>query len=123
MMLYALVGPSNAVDRYDSNVDPNVATKTGWRWLPVTDTRPLAGDNQIVEGPTVTVLADSVTRVWTVRDLTAGELDAQKTDLVESEILTVVGKVLFNHENRVRALEGKAAITADQFKTALKALL
>jgi XkdW protein len=32
-------------------------------------------------------------------------------------------KVLFNHENRIRALEGKAAITAAQFITAIKVLL
>lgn len=33
-----------------------------------------------------------------------------------------IGKALFNHENRIRALEGKAAITKDQFIVALKAL-
>lgn len=32
-------------------------------------------------------------------------------------------KVTFNHENRIRVLEGKAAITMTQYKTALKALL
>lgn len=32
-------------------------------------------------------------------------------------------KIAFNHENRVRALEGKAAITAAQFKNALTAIL
>ena len=31
-------------------------------------------------------------------------------------------KVAFNHENRIRALEGKQAITAAQFKNAVKAL-
>lgn len=32
-------------------------------------------------------------------------------------------KVMFNHENRIRALEGKSAITAAQFRAALKAML
>jgi hypothetical protein len=32
-------------------------------------------------------------------------------------------KVAFNHENRIRVLEGKAAITLAQFKTAVRALL
>lgn len=32
-------------------------------------------------------------------------------------------KISFNHENRIRALEGKSAITAAQFKTAVKGLL
>jgi hypothetical protein len=34
----------------------------------------------------------------------------------------ISAKILFNHENRIRALEGKAAITAAQFRTAVKAL-
>lgn len=32
-------------------------------------------------------------------------------------------KIAFNHENRIRALEGKAAITAAQFKAAVKTLI
>lgn len=32
-------------------------------------------------------------------------------------------KIAFNHENRIRALEGKAAITIAQFKIAVKAQL
>jgi hypothetical protein len=32
-------------------------------------------------------------------------------------------KIAFNHENRIRALEGKAAITQAQFQNAVKALL
>jgi hypothetical protein len=32
-------------------------------------------------------------------------------------------KILFNHENRIRALEAKAAITVAQFKAALLTLL
>lgn len=32
-------------------------------------------------------------------------------------------KAIFNHENRIRALEGKAAITQTQFRNAIKALL
>lgn len=32
-------------------------------------------------------------------------------------------KIAFNHENRIRVLEGKAAITLAQFKTAVRSLL
>lgn len=32
-------------------------------------------------------------------------------------------KIAFNHENRIRALEGKQAVTQAQFITAIKALL
>jgi hypothetical protein len=30
---------------------------------------------------------------------------------------------LFNHENRIRVLEGKGPVTAEQFKNAIKGLL
>lgn len=32
-------------------------------------------------------------------------------------------KIAFNHENRVRALEGKSAVTVSKFKTAVRGLL
>lgn len=37
-------------------------------------------------------------------------------------IVPIIFRILFNHENRIRALEGKQAITAAQFRTAIKAL-
>lgn len=61
---------------------------------------------------------------------TQAEVDALTTqqldDAQQEKSLTLdllIGKVLFNHENRIRALENKAPITAAQFRTALKALL
>lgn len=123
MTEYALVGPGGAIKTTATNVDPTVATRAGWKWLPVEVTSPACDPaTQVSEGPVVTVLTDKVTRVWTVRDKTAAELDADK-DSVISAFDVLAFKVLFNHENRVRALEGKAAVTAAQFRTALKALL
>lgn len=52
----------------------------------------------------------------------AVESDSAKT-LQVSALNMVELKALFNHENRIRALESKAPITAAQFVTALKALL
>ncbi len=53
--------------------------------------------------------------VLSAMPLTAGMLD--------EAIRKALVKVLLNHENRVRALEGKATVTIDQFKDALKPLL
>jgi hypothetical protein len=123
-MLYALISPSNAVDRYSNNIDPTVLTKAGWRWLPVVDTKPAYDSgSQVREGPVVTVNADNVTRVWTVRSKTAAEIDAEKDQIVAEVAVTALGKVLFNHENRIRALNSQAPITAAQFLAAIKALL
>lgn len=53
--------------------------------------------------------------------------DARQRNLIGKLEIEKVGKVLatglFIHENRIRALEGKAAITKEQFITALKAML
>lgn len=124
MTEYALVSPANVVDRYASNVDPTVQTRAGWRWLPVEATDPgvFDGATQVKEGPTVSVLSDKVTRVWTVRAKTAQELDDDKEATLD-RFAGLMLKIAFNHENRVRVLEAKAPVTAVQFRAALKALL
>ena len=120
---YALVGPNSEIRVTSTSVDPTVATRPGWKWLPVEVTDPpYDPSSQVKEGPVLSVLADRVTRIFTVRAKTAGEIDADK-DGVVSAMDMLVFKVLFSHENRVRALEGKAAITAPQFRAALKAMI
>lgn len=42
---------------------------------------------------------------------------------VDQMVDAVQFKIAFNHENRIRAIEGKAQITAAQFKAALLVLL
>lgn len=93
-------------------------------WLPFVRSAAPAFDpvTQVLLGPTVTVLADSVVSAYAVRQKTQTELDTDKQAYVYS-VDMLVFKVLFNHENRVRALESKAAITSQQFKTALLGML
>ena len=69
------------------------------------------------------IQVDQVVQVWAAAVAkTAQELDADKDRVLDRyDILTF--KVLFNHENRIRALEGQSARTAAQFRAALKALL
>ncbi len=123
MTIYALISPQGTIDRRASNIDPSVQTKTGWKWLPLETVNPdYDPATQVKEGPAVTVEAKRVLETYTVRSKTAPELDSDKTarvDRVDAASLAVV----FNHENRIRALEGKAAVTLAQFKTAVKALV
>lgn len=58
-----------------------------------------------------------------VRPVAAGVLDGYKDSQATKLTIEIVAKVLFNHENRLRALEGKQAATAAQFKSALKDLM
>ncbi len=61
-----------------------------------------------------------------VNALTTAQLDAAQADKAADKVDSmdvIIGKVLFNHENRIRALEGRAPITAQQFRTAIRALM
>ncbi len=48
--------------------------------------------------------------------------DAARTARINATDMVQL-QVLFDHENRIRVLEGKAAVTRTQFKNAIKALL
>lgn len=114
----------NAIgEKRDFASAPPDMTRKGFVWLPLVVTDPAFDPStQVRTGPVETVGQGSVSRVWTVRDMTSDELDALKGATVDAMDMLAF-KVLFNHENRIRALENKPAVTAAQFKTALKALI
>lgn len=47
---------------------------------------------------------------------------ADQADRDSADVQRQLGKALFNHENRLRVLEGRAAVTMAQFVAAVKAL-
>lgn len=87
-MLNALVTDANEIIEYRNHaIAPPDLPQKALRWLPVQDTNPpYDGDAQNRTGPVISVLSDQVTRVWTVVDKTAGEIDADKTARANSEI-------------------------------------
>lgn len=124
-MRYALVKTSdNSINRFDGSVDPDVQTKPGFVWRACPHVAKPAFDpaTETVEGPTYTVNASDVTEVWTKRALTAQEISDRKDGKISS-IDALQFAVSFDMENRVRALEAKAPITAAQYRAALKARL
>jgi hypothetical protein len=123
MTIYALVTPTDTVDRRASNVRPNVGTKPGWRWLEVEQVNPSYDPvTEIKTGPVTTIEETSVVDTWTVRLKTAQEIDDEKAAKV-SAIDALQFLVSFDMENRVRVLESKSTITAAQYRAALKARL
>jgi hypothetical protein len=124
MTTLALVSPDGTVIREADGaaIDPGAGLKNGFAWLPVVEVRPDTFDpvTQIVEGPVDSIGKAQVTRTWTARAKTSAELAADK-DARISQIDALQLAVMFDHENRVRALEGKAALSAAQFRAALKA--
>lgn len=60
---------------------------------------------------------------YALRPTASGVLDGYTDSQATKLTIETVAKVAFNHENRIRVLEGKAAFNAAQFKAALKALM
>jgi hypothetical protein len=125
-MNFALVDPLNVINRIqsDSYIDPTVNTKLGWRWLPIETSGdgPVDPETQVRDGPVYAVRPDKVTETFSIRAKTPTELAADK-DAKANAIDGVILKVLFNHENRIRAIVGQPAVTAAQFKSAVAAFL
>ena len=121
---FSLLISGNFVKVYASDVRPADIPHKQVVWLPFVKSAAPVFDpaNQALLGPTITIYADHVSSDYSVRQKTQIELDADKQAYVDN-VDMLVFKVLFNHENRIRALESKAAITAQQFKTALLGML
>ena len=79
---------------------------------------------QVKEGPTIEEDHVNFVRrtVYTVRNKTQPELDADN-DAKVNALDMVALRILFQHENRLRTLEGQNQITLNQFKNAVKALI
>jgi hypothetical protein len=124
MAEYALIEIATNVIREfrEFALTPLDVTRKGIKWLPVVVTNPPATSLQIKEGPVITVEAERVTRVWTVRDKTPAEIDAEKEDYLDN-IERLGFEIDFDHENRIRVLEARPTVTAAQFRAALKARL
>lgn len=120
---YALINPDNAIDRMSFNIDPDVATKSGWRWIPIVDEErpPYDPETQVAEG-TVDIQQTQVLRGWIVRSKTAEELQNEKTTWVNN-IERAEITALHNQENRLLVLEGQPTITLEEYKIKLRDLI
>jgi len=93
-------------------VQADNATYRAWRAAGGVPTR-IANEAELGE-----VLAPYV-----LRPTASGVLDAYKNTQAVKITVETIAKVLFNHENRLRALEGQSSVTANQFRTAIKGLM
>ena len=130
-MKYVLVEDSTKVilkevdgnKRFRTGIPPTLPLKP-FHWLPIEITNPDIPDHatHVKEGPVITVEADKVTKVWTVRPLTEQELDdAKELQIPPSDSITF--KTMLDVENRTLALESKPAVTASEYRETLKAML
>lgn len=125
MTQYALIDATGQIreSRDFAAAPPDLTITQGVQWLPIEITSPPFDPAlQVRTGPVTTILGDKVTRVWTVRNKTAQELDDEKTTRV-TDVDFLLFELAFDHENRIRVLEAKAPVTKAQFRNALKARL
>jgi len=124
MAKFALISNGDTVvqiSNYDAQ--PADVPHKNLTWLPFVASYPdYDRDTETLNPPTNTIQPTQVLRTSTVRLLTAQELDDRKEGQL-SAMLKVTFEAVFNHENRIRALESKAPITKAQLKAALKAFL
>ena len=122
-MLYALVSPEDTIARIQGNIEPDVGTKPGWRWLLVVDIeRPAYNpETHIAEG-TIAVEPTQVVRDWIIREKTVEELQNERTTWVNN-IERAVMTALHNQENRLLTLENQSTITLEEYKIKLRDLI
>lgn len=124
MAIFALIKDAVTVlETRNLPSQPADVPSKGLTWLPFVESYPPFNPLTETRNPaTTTIEAARVFRTATVRLLTAQELADRKDEEVNG-IHTVIFEVAFNHENRIRALEGQGSITRVQFKNGIKALL
>lgn len=119
--------PTVIVERRMIDVATIPEHKAAW-WKPVEVEGDTAFDPATHKktGPVTTIESNRVVDTYSIVALTAQEIsDAKDTAVggLNGSLYPALAKALLNHENRIRALEAKGAITMSQFKAGVKALL
>ena len=99
---------------------PTLKSEKAMRWLELVVVDPEKGENQIKEGPVIAISDTKYTRTFTVRDLTADELDARKDNEADSEFHKLETLILALNDG---SFVPDSDYTVDQIKAKLKAHL
>ena len=103
-----------------TGVPPTLKSEKAIRWLELVVVDPEAGEDQVKEGPAITISDTTYTRTWTVRDKTADELNTEKTAQADDIVRSL--KPLLDALNDGSFVPG-ANYTDAQMKAKLKAQL
>lgn len=122
----ALIDSGDNILRFYENSEGCVADfpRRGWRSLPapLSDPPDFDRDTEVREPPVDVIGPTQVTRTWNVRPKTAGELGADK-DNIMSRINIAVLKALCRLENHDRVSDGKVPWSDAECLAGFKALL
>lgn len=119
--VYALLSPDSEIVEYRSDVDPEITTKAGWKWVPVIDSEypKFNQELQYTVGPKFSILDDTVVKYWDVLDKTQDQLQSEKIQKVLSIDQNTL-KIFLYYENRLRLAEGQTPIDLEQLVLQLK---
>lgn len=123
-MPYVLVNPSDEVVKEEELIGADVATKSGWRWLPLENfgVPSYSPKTQYPEGPSFEVFEDIVKKVWTIKDKTQEQISAEELSVINSQHHLLIN-ALCDLENRIRSLEGQSSVSLDEYKNMLRTFL
>jgi len=99
---------------------PTLKSEKGIRWLELVVVDPVAGKDQVKEGPTIAISDTKYTRTWTVRDKTADELDAEKDNITDYNFDMLKPIIMALNDG---SFVPDSDYTVDQIKAKLKAFL
>lgn len=115
-MFYGLVNANNDILRLEDNIDPNVMTKSGFKWLPVFDkARPSYNPKTHFAEQIITITDEDITRDWLIRAKTVEEVFNEKMEKINN-IDPIIFNCLFDIHNNIRSLKFLEPITVDNFK-------
>lgn len=110
MSTYSLIDSDNNVLRTEQNIDPNVPTKEGYKWVEVV--APV--EQKITETQDIVLKADVVDKkliqYWEVKELSIKELESKKKDELSS-VPPIILKALLKLENTLN----KTELTLEQY--------
>ena len=129
MPRYSLIKNNAVVETRAYESQPENLPHKGITWLPFVEEYPAFDPStEKLNAANTKIEAERVYRTATVHTITAEEVTAAlelKTDvkIAAAESNETLFEIAFNQENRILALEGKGAVTKEQFKTAIRSLL
>jgi hypothetical protein len=121
-MLHAFISPEDDILKIENNINPDVATKPGYRWLPVVDiARPSYDPDLEVAEQIVVLNEDNITRNWVIRNKTQAEIDGDRINKINT-IDPVIFSILFYMNNEIRKLNDLELLNEQEYRDTLKDL-
>ena len=129
MPRYSLIKNNAVVETRVYESQPEDVPHKGITWLPFVEEYPaFDSSTEKLNAASTKIEAERVYRTATVHTITAEEVAAalemkKDENIAEAERGAALFDIAFNQENRIRSIEGKGAVTKEQFKTAIRSLL